>query len=66
MKPILYYFSWDILILMFQKKIWALSKEIDFAVERHKALLQEKEEERQRKLDSKLKPKGHHVLKSKN
>jgi hypothetical protein len=52
------------LIITFQKKIWTLSKEIDFAVERHKALVQEKEEERQRKLDSKLKPKGYRLLKS--
>lgn len=53
------------MIIAFQKKIWTLSKEIDFAVERHKALVQEKKEERQRKLDSKLRPKGHLLLKSK-
>ncbi|PNF16505.1 39S ribosomal protein L52, mitochondrial, partial [Cryptotermes secundus] len=49
----------------YAKKILALTKEIDFAVERHKALEQEKEEERQRKLDSKLKRKGHLLLQKK-
>jgi hypothetical protein len=38
---------------------------MDFAMERYKALMKEKEEERQRKLDSKLKPKGHLLLKPK-
>jgi hypothetical protein len=55
----------DYICFVFQKKILALTKEIDFAVDRHKALEQEKEQERQRKLDSKLKRKGHLLLKPK-
>lgn len=49
----------------YAKKILTLTKEIDFAVERHKALEQEKEQKRQRKLDSKLKRKGHLLLQTK-
>lgn len=36
---------------------------MDFAVERHKQLKQQEEEEKQRILDSKLKPKGPLLLK---
>jgi hypothetical protein len=54
-----------VLLIAFQKKILTLTKEIDFAVERHKALEQEKKYERQRKLDSKLKRKGHLLLQTK-
>jgi hypothetical protein len=54
-----------VLLIAFQKKILTLTKEIDFAVERHKALELEKKQERQRKLDSKLKRKGHLLLQSK-
>ncbi|KAI4479387.1 hypothetical protein M0804_011172 [Polistes exclamans] len=45
-------------------RIHKLVGEIDYAVERHKRLQQEKEEERQRILDSKLKPKGDLLLKA--
>ncbi|XP_043500224.1 39S ribosomal protein L52, mitochondrial [Polistes fuscatus] len=45
-------------------KIHKLVGEIDYAVERHKRLQQEKEEERQKILDSKLKPKGDLLLKA--
>jgi hypothetical protein len=54
-----------VLLIAFQKKILTLTKEIDFAVERHKAVEEEKEQERQRKLDSKLKRKGHLLLQKK-
>uniref|UniRef100_A0A0K8TSB8 Large ribosomal subunit protein mL52 n=1 Tax=Tabanus bromius TaxID=304241 RepID=A0A0K8TSB8_TABBR len=45
------------------KKIVTLSKELDFAKERYQKLQKAKEEERQKLLDSKLKPKGHLLLK---
>jgi flagellar motility protein MotE (MotC chaperone) len=54
-----------VLLIALQKKILTLTKEIDFAVERHKALEQEKKQEYQRKLDSKLKRKGHLLLQPK-
>ncbi|XP_069691893.1 large ribosomal subunit protein mL52 isoform X2 [Periplaneta americana] len=49
----------------YAKTIFTLSKEMDFAVERHNKLMQEEKEERQRLLDSKLKRKGHLLLKHK-
>lgn len=54
-----------VLLIAFQKKILALTKEIDFAVDRHKAMREQEEEERRRKLDSKLKRKGHLLLQTK-
>jgi hypothetical protein len=52
----------SVLLIAFQKKILALTKEVDFAVDRHKAMQKQEEAERQRKLDSKLKGKGHLLL----
>ncbi|PSN30383.1 39S ribosomal protein L52 [Blattella germanica] len=49
----------------YAKKIVMLSKEMDFAVKRYDKLLAEREESKQRKLNSKLKPKGYRLLKSK-
>ncbi|XP_015189020.1 PREDICTED: 39S ribosomal protein L52, mitochondrial [Polistes dominula] len=48
----------------FAKKIHKLVGEIDYAVERHKRLQQEKEEEQQQILANKLKPKGNLLLKA--
>ncbi|XP_071863557.1 mitochondrial ribosomal protein L52 isoform X2 [Bombus fervidus] len=42
----------------YMRKIVKLVGEIDFAVERHSRLLKEKEEQKQKILDSQLKPKG--------
>lgn len=41
-----------------------MSKEIDFAIERHQKLKNEKEEKRHNILSNKLKPKGHKMLES--
>lgn len=46
------------------EQIAKLSKEIDFAVERHKQLLREEEKMRKNILDAKLKPKGINLLKN--
>jgi hypothetical protein len=53
------------LVVTFQKKIVALSKEMDFAVNRYKALEQQNMEQQQRLLNSKLKRKGHLLLQPK-
>jgi len=53
------------LVVTFQKKIVALSKEMDFAVNRYKALEQQKLKEQQRLLNNKLKRKGHLLLQPK-
>jgi large subunit ribosomal protein L52 len=42
-----------------------MSKELDFAIERHDKLKVEKEQTRKKILESKLKPKGHLLLKNK-
>ena len=52
-------------IKTFQAKIVKLVSEVDFAVERHSKLLAEAEEEKQKILNSKLKPKGELLLKQK-
>jgi hypothetical protein len=49
--------------LNLQEKIVTAVKEMDFAVARHTRIQREKEEERRAILDSKLKPKAHHILK---
>jgi large subunit ribosomal protein L52 len=49
----------------YAKKIVTLSKEMDFAVNRYKALEQQKLEEQQRLLNNKLKRKGHLLLQPK-
>jgi hypothetical protein len=53
------------LVVTFQEKIVALSKEMDYAANRYKTLEQQKVEEQKRLLDSKLKRKGHLLLKPK-
>lgn len=54
--------------MLFQRelaeKIVAGVKEIDFAIERHQRMLQEEKEKVQNIYDSKLKPKGHLLLKN--
>lgn len=40
-----------------------LSKELDFAKDRHQSILREQSERKQAILDAKLKPKGHLLLK---
>ncbi|XP_052896048.1 39S ribosomal protein L52, mitochondrial [Anopheles moucheti] len=45
------------------KQIVTLSKEVDFAVERHNRQLAEAEETTRKQLGEKLKPKGHLLLK---
>lgn len=47
------------------EQIIKLAGEIDFAVERHGNMVQEKNERKQRILDNKLKPKGIELLKKK-
>nr|XP_012151326.1 PREDICTED: 39S ribosomal protein L52, mitochondrial isoform X2 [Megachile rotundata] len=48
----------------YARRIIQLVYEVDFAVERHAKLLKEKEEQRQKILDSKLKPKGEKLIAS--
>lgn len=47
-------------------RIIQLSKEIDYAVERHKNHLEKQEEYKKNILENKLQPKGHLLLKNKN
>ncbi|KAJ9585882.1 hypothetical protein L9F63_020470, partial [Diploptera punctata] len=48
----------------YAETIVKLSKEIDFAAEKYNKRIEEKKAAKQRKIDSKLKPKGHLLLNS--
>lgn len=61
-----YYFVnnfYCVLLYVLQARIIKLVGEIDHAVEKHAKLQKENEQRRQQILDSKLKPKGHLLLK---
>ena len=48
-----------------QEKIVTAVKEMDFAVQRHARIQREEEQRKKAILDSKLKPKAHHMLNKK-